>query len=262
VSIKARAYDPAALGSLGKVTVTVTDSDARTVHKSDGSLRASRGFVELASFRIGEPRLWSPDSPHLYRCRVTFSTDAGESQIEERFGIRTTEFVEHGPFKLNGKRLLLRGTHRHADHTGMAAAMPDELVRQELQMIRDMGANFIRLAHYQQDRLVLDLCDELGLMVWEEIPWCRSGVGDEAFKKNTRQMLTNMVEQHFNHPSVILWGLGNEDDWPNEYPSINQQQIRALMTELRDLAHSLDPSRLTSLRRCDFARDIPDVYSP
>jgi beta-galactosidase len=142
--------------------------------------------------------------------------------------------------------VLLRGTHRHADHAGVAAAMSDELVRQEMQMIREMGANFIRLAHYQQDRLVLDLCDELGLLVWEEVPWCRAGVGNEAFQSNVRDMLAHMIDQHYNHPSIILWGLGNEDDWPNEYPVLDQQAIRAFMTEMRDLAHQLDSSRLTS----------------
>jgi beta-galactosidase len=125
-----------------------------------------------------------------------------------------------------------------------------------------MGANFIRLAHYQQDRLVLDLCDELGLMVWEEAPWCRAGVGDQAFQENAKGMLAHMIDQHINHPSIILWGLGNEDDWPDEYPKVDQQAIRGFVTQMRDLAHSLDGSRPTSLRRCDFARDIPDVYSP
>ena len=71
-----------------------------------------------------------------------------------------------------------------------------------------------------------------------------------------------MIDQHYNHPSIILWGLGNEDDWPDEYPRIDEQAIRAFMTEMRDLAHRLDSSRLTAFRRCDFARDIPDVYSP
>ena len=75
-------------------------------------------------------------------------------------------------------------------------------------------------------------------------------------------MLAHMIDQHYNHPSIILWGLGNEDDWPDEYPSVDQEAIRGFMTELRDLAHACDPSRLTSFRRCDFARDIPDVYSP
>src|SRR4029077_7247153 len=68
--------------------------------------------------------------------------------------------------------------------------------------------------------------------------------------------------QHFNHPSILMWGLGNEDDWPTEYPSIDHAAIRGFMQELNTLAHSLDPSRGTCIRRCDFARDIPDVYSP
>ena len=262
VSVKARIYNPHSTAEACTFTVTVRDAAGQEIHTSNGTLPSWQNFADLASFDVDTPRLWSPESPHLYTCRVTLATSAGKSQLEQRFGIRAIEFVERGPFKLNGNRVLLRGTHRHADHAGFAAAIPDEIVRQELEMIRDMGANFIRLAHYQQDRLVLDLCDELGLMVWEEVPWCRAGVGDQAFQHNTKQLLTSMIEQHYSHPSVILWGLGNEDDWPGEYPSVDKQAIRSFMTELRDLAHSLDPSRLTSIRRCDFARDIPDVYSP
>src|SRR6202011_606898 len=99
------------------------------------------------------------------------------------------EFVEHGPFKLNGERLLLRGTHRHEDHAGLAAAMPEDLIRKEMLMIKDLGANFIRLAHYQQSPLVLALCDELGLLVWEEIPWCRGGLGSERYQGQAPRML-------------------------------------------------------------------------
>jgi beta-galactosidase len=238
------------------------DALGSSIHRSSQTITAWKGYAKLDEFRVAAPDLWSPESPHLYRCRVTLRSPAGETRIDERFGIRHFEFVEHGPFKLNGKRVLLRGTHRHADHAGVAAAMSDELVRQEMRMIREMGANFIRLAHYQQDRLVLDLCDELGLMVWEEVPWCRAGVGSEGFQNNAKDMLAHMIDQHYNHPSIILWGLGNEDDWPNEYPVLDQQAIRAFMTEMRDLAHRLDSSRLTAFRRCDFASDIPDVYSP
>jgi beta-galactosidase len=244
------------------VSVQVSDARGRLSHQSSQTLSAWTDLTELAAFRVTAPELWSPESPHLYLCRVTLSSPAGETHLAVRFGIRQLEFVEHGPFKLNGKRVLLRGTQRHADHAGVAAAMSDDLVREEMQLIREMGANFVRLAHYQQDRLVLDLCDELGLMVWEEVPWCRAGVGSEAFQKNAQDMLTHMIDQHYNHPSIILWGLGNEDDWPNESPSLDQKAIRIFMTEMRDLAHRLDSSRLTSFRRCDFARDIPDVYSP
>lgn len=265
VAISARLYNPTGSGSTCTLSVEVLDAQGMAVHHASRSLTTAAAladFAPLSEFHLAAPQLWSPETPLLYRCRVTLSTKAGETRLEERFGIRHLEFVENGPFKLNGKRLLLRGTQRHADHAGVAAAMSDDLVRREMQIIRAMGANFIRLAHYQQDRLVLDLCDELGLMVWEEVPWCRAGVGGEAFKQNARQMLSHMIEQHYNHPSVILWGLGNEDDWPGESPKLDQHAIRAFMTDLRDLAHRLDDSRLTSFRRCDFARDIPDVYSP
>ena len=83
-----------------------------------------------------------------------------------------------------------------------------------------------------------------------------------AWQQQAHRMLRNMIDQHYNHPAVILWGLGNEDDWPGEFPSEDQQAIRAFMSQLNDEAHTLDPTRLTSIRRCDFAKDIPDVYSP
>ena len=262
VSVKARLFNPMNRKLHCTVSVEVADAAGRSIHGATQTVPGWDGLSEVTAFRVAVPKLWSPESPHLYSCRVTLTTPAGKTSLDERFGIRHTEFVENGPFKLNGKRVLLRGTQRHADHAGVAAAMSDDLVRQEMQLIRDMGANFIRLAHYQQDRLVLDMCDELGLMVWEEVPWCRAGIGSEGFQQSAKDMLTHMIDQHYNHPSIILWGLGNEDDWPDEYPSVNEQAIRGFMTELRDHAHACDNSRLTSFRRCDFARDIPDVYSP
>jgi beta-galactosidase len=254
---------------MGPVNVQfeILDPDGQMIFSEIGNreLESIEEWTAIVRHHIEHPRKWSPDRPDLYTCRATYlriSDRLVNHFLTERFGIRHFEFVEHGPFKLNGERLLLRGTHRHEDHAGFASAMPDELIREEMKLIKAMGANFIRLAHYQQNRLVLDLCDELGLLVWEEVPWCRGGIGGEHWKQMVREKLTNTIEQHRNHPSVILWGLGNEDDWPTEYPSVDKDAIRAFMTELRDLAHKLDPTRLTSYRRADFARDIPDVYSP
>ncbi len=262
VSVKARLYNPSVQHAACAVAVEISSPGGRTIHQSYQKLPAWEGFASLAQFQVSAPDLWSPASPSLYRCQVTLSTPDGEVQVEQRFGIRHIEFVEHGVFKLNGQRVLLRGTQRHQDHAGVAAAMSDDRTREEMHMIHEMGANFVRLAHYQQDRLVLDLCDELGLMVWEELPWCRAGVGGEAFQQNAADMLTHMIEQHYNHPSIVFWGLGNEDDWPGEFPSMDEDSIRSFMARMRDLAHRLDDSRLTALRRCDFARDIPEVYSP
>lgn len=215
-----------------------------------------------AEFYIDNPSLWSTDSPLLYRCNAIL-THANESvSSNEHFGIRDFEFVPKGPFKLNGERLLLRGTHRHEDHAGMGAALSDSVMEAEMNLIKKMGANFIRLGHYQQSRRILELCDRMGILVWEEIPWCRGGLGGEKYKQQARRMLTNMITQHYNHPSVIIWGLGNENDWPNDFAVFNKQHIREFMSELNELSHQLDPSRKTAIRRCEFSKDIVDVYSP
>lgn len=213
---------------------------------------------------ITEPVLWSPDQPELYNCQILLLNEIpSQSQIfTQTFGIRYFKFEKHGPFFLNGERVLLKGTHRHEDHAGVAGAMTAEVIEQEMRMIKDMGANFIRLGHYQQSKVVLDLCDSLGILVWEEIPWCRGGVGNREYKELGKDMLRNMIDQHYNHPSIIIWGLGNENDWPGDFFHFNEQEIRDYMIELNEISHELDRERKTAIRRCDFCKDIPDVYSP
>ncbi|WP_333575577.1 glycoside hydrolase family 2 TIM barrel-domain containing protein [Sphingobacterium sp.] len=217
---------------------------------------------EFGQFLVKKPQLWSPDQPALYRLVTTIKSNGQVFKEESIFGFRHVAFKEKGPFLLNGKRLLLRGTHRHEDHAGVAAAMTDDQILQEMTLMKEMGVNFIRLGHYQQSRKVLEACDSLGILVWEEIPWCRGGLGGEVYQLQGKRMLTNMIEQHYNHPSVIIWGLGNENDWPGDFTEFDQAKIRAYMSELNGLAHQLDPSRKTAIRRCDFCKDIVDVYSP
>ena len=262
LSIRARLYNPTRLSDTLTIRVRILDPLGRELLAKTRTQRPWTGMQQLAELTVDRPELWSPSQTALYRCEVEVESRHGQSSCAERFGLRQVEWVDHGPFKLNGERLLLRGTQRHEDHAGLAAAMTDDLIRTEMRMIKDLGANFIRLGHYQQSRLVLDLCDELGLLVWEEIPWCRGGLGGERYKTQARDMLTALIDQHVNHPSVLLWGLGNENDWPGDFEAFDQQQIRAFMTELNDLAHTLDPSRQTAIRRCDFCKDIVDVYSP
>lgn len=262
IVIRGVCYNPTRFAGQVGISIEVADPDGRPVFQTKKTLPVWSGEAELASFSIDAPALWSPDYPRLYSCRVSLETESGCSTSTERFGIRHTEFVDGGPFKLNGERLLLRGTQRHMDHAGFAAAQPDQLVREEMMLMKEMGVNFVRLAHYQQTQLVLDLCDELGILVWEEAPWCRSGIGNDEWKRQTLGMLSNLIDQHFNHPSILMWSLGNEDDWPDEYFASDPTSIRAFMRQMNDLAHRLDPSRATCIRRCDFARDIPDVYSP
>jgi beta-galactosidase len=262
VAVKARLYNPKSLKDPIELLIRVIDPTNREIHATSLQLVPWEGERVIASCDVDRPEFWSPTNPRLYRCEIAATSAHGAMSASERFGFRYFEFQDHGPFELNGKRLLLKGTHRHEDHAGTGAAVSDDLVFKELKLIKNLGANFIRLGHYQQSRRVLELCDELGLLVWEEIPWSRGGLGGEGYKQQARDMLHAMIDQHYNHPSVIIWGLGNENDWPGDFPEFDKSNIRAFMKELNDQAHSLDPVRKTATRRCDFCKDIVDVYSP
>jgi beta-galactosidase len=262
VTIHSRLHNPQKLTDEVALAIEVRDPAGSVVHRRELKAAPWEGDKELDAFTIPAPATWSPATPRLYSCSVTLASPHGEHRLDERFGLRSVEWVPHGPFKLNGERLLLRGTHYHEDHAGVAAAVPDDVVRRTMTQIKEMGANFVRLGHYQQAPLVLDLCDELGLLVWEEIPWCRGGLGGERYREQCRDMLRSLIDQHRNHPAVILWGLGNENDWPGDFPAFDKEAIRTFMAELNGLAHELDPSRKTAIRRCDFCKDVVDVYSP
>lgn len=261
VKVKASFYNPEDIRK-ANVTVAIYDAEHKQIYSQTVQNILPLGNQLLAEARIKNPALWDVDSPVLYTCELTIDAGGQTLATEERFGFRQFEFKEKGPFFLNGRRLLLRGTHRHEDHAGVAQAMTEEMMRTEMQMMKDMGVNFIRLGHYQQSDIILRLCDELGILVWEEEPWCRGGLGGETYKEQARRMLTNMIDQHHNHPSVIIWGLGNENDWPNDFSTFDKGAIRAFMKEQHDLAHRLDDTRMTAIRRCEFCSDIVDVYSP
>lgn len=261
VKVKASFYNPEDIRK-ANVTVAIYDAEHKQIYSQTVQNILPLGNQLLAEATIKNPALWDVDSPVLYTCELTIDAGGQTLVTEERFGFRQFEFKEKGPFFLNGRRLLLRGTHRHEDHAGVAQAMTEEMMRTEMQMMKDMGVNFIRLGHYQQSDIILRLCDELGILVWEEEPWCRGGLGGETYKEQARRMLTNMIDQHHNHPSVIIWGLGNENDWPNDFSTFDKGAIRAFMKEQHDLAHRLDDTRMTAIRRCEFCSDIVDVYSP
>jgi beta-galactosidase len=253
-------------GAGAAVTIKLIDPSGKLLQQKEVTLPSPSGGGlgrgPLTDFTIRSPQLWSPQKPVLYSVEATVTTPAGKYVQTEKIGFRHFEFVDHGPFMLNGQRLLLRGTHRHEDHAGVAAAMTEEMMRREMIIMKEMGVNFIRLGHYQQSRIILNLCDSLGILVWEEIPWCRGGLGGPVYQEMAKRMLTNMVEQHYNHPAVIIWGMGNENDWPGDFPEFDKEKIRRFMKELHDLSHTLDDSRKTAIRRCDFCKDIVDVYSP
>ena len=261
LTVKGDFYNPLDVRA-ANVNVTVKDPSGKIVADKTLSGITPLGNKNLLEIDLKKPVLWDVDAPRLYTCEVKVDADGESTTAIEKFGFRHTKFIDKGPFHLNGRRLLLRGTHRHEDHAGVGSAMTEDQMIEEMKLMKAMGVNFIRLGHYQQSEIILNLCDELGILIWEEIPWCRGGVGGERYRSQAKRMLTNMINQHHNHPAVIIWGLGNENDWPNEFETYKQSEIRGFMSELIDIAHKLDNTRKTAIRRCDFCSDIIDVYSP
>jgi beta-galactosidase len=220
--------------------------------------------VDVTFENIKNPVLWDTDTPNLYTVTTILSEKKQiKDSVNEKIGFRWFEFKDHGPFYLNGKRLLLRGTHRHEEQAGVGAAMSNLQHHTDMELIKNMGANFVRLAHYPQDPEIYKACDELGLLVWDELPWCRGGIGDELWKNNTKNMLEEMITQNYNHPSIIIWSLGNEMNWLPDFPDgDNTQKTNVFLTELNDMAHKLDPTRKTAIRKYYEGSHIVDVFSP
>ncbi|MEO0732530.1 MAG: glycoside hydrolase family 2 TIM barrel-domain containing protein [Bacteroidota bacterium] len=223
-----------------------------------------RATGELSLPVLDNPQLWSPTSPTLYELDLELL--AGDQTLDKKtttLGYRFYDFVPNGPFRLNGERLLLRGTHRHEEHAGYGAAMPNELHRRDLEMIKEMGANFVRLGHYPQDPEVYRAADELGLILWDELPWCRGGKGEAVWEANTKRLLREQIAQNYNHPSIFFWSLGNEIYWLPDFPGGDDPDaMNTFLSELNDIAHKLDPYRLTSIRKYYAGADRVDVFSP
>ncbi|MBC3759599.1 DUF4982 domain-containing protein [Hyunsoonleella sp. SJ7] len=249
-------------GLNSKVKASIFDNEGNEVSSSFFDVVESRSKIMFKN--ILNPKLWHTSSPNLYTLKVELMDgNDTKDQLSEKVGFRWFEFKDHGAFYLNGERLLLRGTHRHEEHAGVGAAMSNAQHKADMQLIKSMGANFVRLAHYPQDPEVYKACDELGLLVWDELPWCRGGVGNEAWKTNTKTMLKEIIEQNYNHPSIILWSLGNEIYWlPDFEDGDNPEKINTFLKELNDYAHELDPSRKTAIRKYYEGADIVDVFSP
>lgn len=201
---------------------------------------------------LPEPRLWSPDSPELYTVKVSLASGKINDEMSERFGYRWYEFEEHGPFYLNGERLLLRGTHRHEEWVGLGNALPDSLHRRDMEMIKEMGVNFVRLAHYPHDPEVYQACDELGLLVWDEFPRACDSLGSKYWQSNTERLFKEQISQNFNHPSIIIWSFGGSlDQQANVEDGKNTDSLPTYISRLYDIAYDYDPNRSTSLQTFD-----------
>jgi beta-galactosidase len=248
------------------LTIDIKDKSGKVVSKVKKKieLQADKSVHNIELPEISDPDLWSPDDPTRYSIEVKLNAGKNtKDKICDKIGYRWFEFEKSGPFYLNGERLLIRGTHRHEEHAGVGAAMSNEMHRADMEMIKEMGGNFVRLAHYPQDPEIYKACDELGLLVWDEVPWCRGGMGEEVWQNNTLNMLDEMILQNMNHPSIIVWSLGNELYWMPDFPNGgDDDRLRAFLEIMNDRAHELDPTRVTAMRKYYAGADIVDVFSP
>lgn len=253
-------------GSEYTIVASLISPSDEEIHQSKKtlSLRSGSNTVELDLPELDSPILWSPDTPNLYKVRVDMLQDDRLVHTQtENIGYRWFEMKPHQGFFLNGKPFLIRGTHRHEEHAGVGAALSNEQHRKDMQMIKDMGANFVRLGHYPQDPEVYKAANELGLLIWDELPWCRGGKGGEEWERNTEHQLSSMVKQNYNHPSIIFWSLGNEIYWEEDFPGGGETAlINPYLQKLQDMTKEMDPYRLTSIRKYYPGADIVDSFSP
>ena len=195
------------------------------------------------------PQLWSSDTPRLYRVETrVLDGDAVLDRVDVRFGMRWFRFDPDQGFLLNGKRHPLYGSNRHQDRAGFGNALSDAQHREDMQDVKDTGFNFVRLAHYPQARAVLDATDELGLAVWEEIPVVNLVTTTPAFAQHAETMLVEMVRQHYNHPSVVMWGYMNEVMQFRHKPEPGgyNEWLLALARRLEARTRQEDPLRATA----------------
>jgi beta-glucuronidase len=202
------------------------------VNKVDATFKAGRATV-----RVPKCKLWSPDSPNLHTVVV--------DGCAARFGVRDIR-VDGTHILLNGKRLILKGVNRHESHPDQGAATSEELMLRDIQLLKSIGGNFIRGAHYPQAQRFLDLCDENGILVWEEsLGWGNLAtqmdreVRDPIFRKLQVEQTRLMVRNSFNHPSVIFFGFLNECQ-------SSEEDVKSLVEELAAVIRAEDSGRLVT----------------
>ena len=228
-----------------RVVNTVVDAAGRQVATASTSVSAPAGGTAPFSQSlpsVANPRLWSPDQPYLYSIHTdVYDGSTLRDRVTSPLGFRWFSFTPTGGFSLNGEKLQLRGTNRHQDYDRLGSALPNALHRRDLEIIKEMGANFLRLAHYPQDPAVLEAADRLGLLIWEEIPVVNYITVDPGFTERSAAQLREMIRQHHNHPSVVIWGTMNEVFlWSEGGYRIARQGDTSYMRQTRDFARHLD----------------------
>ena len=218
---------------------------------------------KIVNFDIENVHLWNgTKDPYLYKTEVKLLNNGKEIDcISTRFGCRTFEIDAEKGFILNGEEYPLRGVARHQDRWEYGNALLSEHHKEDIELICEMGANTIRLAHYQHDQYFYDLCDEKGLVIWAEIPYISSHMTNG--KENTISQMKELVIQNYNHPCIVVWGLSNEITMENK----ENEDLLENHKILNDMVHEMDKTRktvLAAITMCDIHHPylkIPDAIS-
>jgi len=251
------------------IAATIADNEGREVPVVDRSRRRSRlptdgVLCEDLRLEIPDPRLWSPESPHLYTLRVTLEQD-GEvlDTYDTRFGVRTIRFDAEDGFFLNGESVKLKGVNEHHDAGCLGAAVPDDVIRRRFRILKEMGCNAIRVAHNPASPAFLDLCDEMGFMVVEDAfdEW-RDGKTPFGYQLYWDQWwerdLVDMIRRDRNHPCIVLWSVGNEIKEVRE----GRPEGLPIMQALRKVCHREDPTRPMTCGCCSTRKTLAAGYGP
>jgi beta-galactosidase len=241
----------------GELGFTIHDSSGQSVdgQPHDQYISLAAGTQETFSFSVEQGlfavRLWSPDDPALYHLDLWLD---GVEKIEDdryRFGFRQAKFRDDG-FYLNGERFQLRGLNRHQMFPYIGGAAPARLQRKDADIVKyELGCNIVRTSHYPQSRHFLDRCDEIGLLVFEEIPGWQH-IGDEDWKALALRDVRSMIERDRNRPSIIMWGVRINESFDDH----------DLYTATNALARELDPTRSTGgVRFWQHSEFLEDVYT-
>jgi len=248
-----------------RLSCLIRDAQGQAVNTTDSDIRLAPGEERSMeqTFQIPSPHLWSPDSPYLYVLTSTLLVgDRAVDRVDTPFGMRFMSYDPARGFTLNGYPINLHGVNRRQDYGFLGDAVPEAIGVRDIRLIKEMGANFLRTSHYPQDPAVLDACDRLGVLVWEEIPNIKlyqypptsdlSVASDttrfpRALMANLKYQLQEMIERDRNRPSIIIWGLA-DDLSGYRYPED--------FVELSNAAHALDPTRWTAGR----APHVTDVF--
>lgn len=243
-----------------QILLELLDAEGNVVYSDTASAQPHTYFNAV----LENAHLWhGVEDPYCYQARATLQRDGQAlDQVTVTYGYRSYHIDPERGFFLNGRSVPLRGVCRHQDRENKGWAISREDHLEDAEMIRDIGANTIRLAHYQHDQYFYDLCDKMGFAVWAEIPYISHHIpGQEAYD-STMSMMTEMISQCYNHPSIIVWGISNEITIYN----ICEEQYRNLC-DLNALVKRMDPSRPTTmaqLSRLDITDpqiQITDVQS-